>query len=447
MADQSSLPQFTDADFPVDPPPVIKARRKSDAGGRGGDAVSVASGRRGWFAGLDIPLLVVLTMLLAIGTLMIYSTTFNWGYVDFGSDTYFLMIHVRNLILGLGVFVVMSLINYRIWKRFAVILLLLAVGSLIAVLVFSDVTFGARRAFLNGSYQPGELAELIIVIYMAAWLGSKNTKVASIINGLIPFSVIVGVIGVLVLLQPDLSTAATIFIVAGLMFFLAGANVFHLVAVLGFMGASGYVLSQQFSYAQGRVDSYIAGLADITQTNYHAQQAFVAFYNGGWTGLGLGQSLQKFGALPTPHTDSIFAVIGEELGALGAMFVISLFILFVMRGFGIARRSRDSFGSLLASGITLWIITKALMNIAVMLNLLPSTGVALPFISYGGSSLITVLAGAGLLVSIARVTAQETSPEGRSSQSAPDDRGWGNRWSRLPGSSSGGSARRASDRR
>ncbi len=434
MAEEGSLPQFTDAEAP----PIIKQQRASAP-----PRNAPTRARSTWLSGLDIPLLVVLTLLIAIGSLMIYSTTFNWGYVSFGSDTYFLGIHARNLLIGGVFFVLTALINYRVVKRFAVLLLLIAVGSLIAVLVFSDVTFGARRAFLGGSYQPGELAELIIVIYMAAWLGSKNTKVGSILNGLIPFAIIVGGVGVLVMLQPDLSTAATIFITAGLMFFLAGANLLHLGAVLGLLASMGIVIGQQFAYTETRLATYIAGLSDLTQTNYHAQQAFVAFYNGGWTGLGLGQSLQKFGALPTPHTDSIFAVIGEELGALGAMFVIGLYVLLAMRGLTIARRARDPFGALLASGVTLWIITKALMNIAVMVNILPSTGVALPFISYGGSSLVTVMVGAGLLFSIARVTAQETSPEGRSSQSAPDDRGWGNRWSRVPGAGSSRSARRS----
>jgi cell division protein FtsW len=226
------------------------------------------------------------------------------------------------------------------------------------------------------------------------------------------------------------------------MYFLAGANILHLLGALGLMGVAGYVVTEQFSYTEGRLGSFIAGLTDLTQTNFHAQQAIIAFLNGSWTGVGLGQGRQKYpGFLPTPHTDSIFAIIGEELGFLGAAFVIMLFVLLVIRGLQIARKAHDPFGSLLAAGVTLWIITKAMMNIAVMLNLIPSTGVALPFISYGGSSLITLMAGAGLLFSVARVTAIENSPEGRKT-SAHDDRGWGNRWTRLSGDS-----RRRSDQR
>ncbi|MCS7071440.1 MAG: FtsW/RodA/SpoVE family cell cycle protein, partial [Anaerolinea sp.] len=343
--------------------------------------------------------------------------------------------HVRNMAIGGVIFVLMTLIDYRIWRRFAVVLLLATIGTLIAVLLFSDQVFGARRAFLNGSYQPGELAELIVVIYLAAWLSSKHTKVGTILNGLLPFGILLAVIGGLVMLQPDLSTAATIFVVAGVMYFLAGANLYHLAGVGAVLGLGGYLLSQRFSYAQDRVSSFASGLTDLTQTSYHTQQAIIAFINGGWTGVGLGQGRQKFGFLPAPHTDSIFAVIGEELGVLGAMFVVALFIVFVFRGLSIARRTHDPFGGLLAAGITIWVIVKALLNIAVMLSLVPPTGVALPFISFGGSSLVVVLAGAGLLLSVARVTVLSSVPEGRGAR-ADHDRGWGNRWSRL--SSPGG---------
>jgi cell division protein FtsW len=157
--------------------------------------------------------------------------------------------------------------------------------------------------------------------------------------------------------------------------------------------------------------------------------------NGGWTGMGLGQGRQKYGFLPAPHTDSIFAVIGEELGVLGASLVVFLFIVLVFRGFTISSRARDSFGSLLAAGITVWIITKAMMNIAVMLNLVPATGVALPFISFGGSSLVVVLAGAGLLVSVNRVTARREQSE-RTTR-ALNDRGRGDRGARLSGARGG----------
>lgn len=427
MTDQP-LPQFTDEGATV-----IRSRpRTAEPSARPVDVTRAATQRRGLLGTIDLPIVVVVALLLSIGGMMVYSTTFDWALQDFGSETFIFMQHVRNMGIGLILLVLLMLIDYRIWKRFAALGLLLTIGSLIAVLVFSDQVFGARRSFLNGSYQPGELAELTVIVYLAAWMSSKKTKVGSLFGGLIPFAVVIGVVCALVMLQPDLSTAATIFLVSGMLFFLAGANLYYLSIIGLVMGAGGFILSQQLSYAQDRVSSFTAGLTDLTQTAYHAQQAIIAFLNGGWTGVGLGQGRQKFGFLPAPHTDSIFAVIGEELGVIGATFVVIMFIIFVWRGLSIARRARDPFGSLLAAGITLWVISKALLNIAVMLSLVPPTGVALPFISFGGSSLVVVMAGAGLLLSISRVTTLTQTPEGRGAR-ADLDRGWGNRWSRLSG--------------
>jgi cell division protein FtsW len=399
------------------------------------DAIREQAVRRGFLATVDTALIVTVMLLLAIGALMVYSTTFDWSFSDFGSETVILTQHLRNMAIGGLVFVVLSLIDYRIWKRLAPLLLIFTVGSLVAVLIFSDVTFGARRSLLNGSYQPGELAELTIIVYMAAWLSSKGTKVRSFWNGLVPFALLLGFISVLVMLQPDISTAVTMVIATGILYFLAGANIRYLAIIAGVMGAAGWVLSQRLDYAADRLTSFTAGLTDLTQTNYHAQQAIIAFMNGGWTGMGLGQGRQKYGFLPAPHTDSIFAVIGEELGVLGASLVVFLFIVLVFRGFTISSRAKDSFGALLAAGITVWIITKAMMNIAVMLNLVPATGVALPFISFGGSSLVVVLAGAGLLVSVNRVTARREQSE-RTTR-ALNDRGRGDRGTRLSGARGG----------
>ncbi|NDJ62951.1 MAG: cell division protein FtsW [Chloroflexi bacterium] len=437
MAEQSATPQFIEdtglnhAEMNDPVMPVIAGGRMLARGG--GETEAIRRPRRlGLLATFDGYLLVVTLILVAIGCMMVYSTTFDWGYQDFDNEAHILMLHVRNLAVAAVPFIALMLIDYRTWRRFAVLLLLGTIGVLIAVLLFGDDTFNARRSLFQGSYQPGELAELVVVIYMAAWLGSKRTRVASIFNGLLPFIALLVLVGVPIILQPDLSTAATIFVVAGIMYFLAGANIMHLAAVAGLLAAAGWFLSQNLIYAGNRVGSFIAGLTDVTQSSDHAQQAIIAFMNGGWTGVGLGQGRQKFGALPVPHTDSVFAVIGEELGVIGAAFVVLLYVVLLIRGLQVARRAPDSFGALLASGITLWLIVKALLNIAVMLNILPTTGVTLPFVSYGGSSLVTALAGVALILSVSRVTALQNSPEGRN-VSAHYDRGWGNRWSRLSG--------------
>lgn len=396
---------------------------------------------------LDGYLLLLVGVLLAIGLMMVYSTTFDWSFQTWGNPATVFMQHVRNVAIG-GVFLLLlALIDYRRWRRLAVLLLLITIGTLIAVLLFGDDTFGARRALVRGSFQPGELAELVIVVYMAAWLTSRRTQIRSITYGLIPFGVLVSIVAGLVLLQPDISTAATIVVVAGIMFFLAGADLRQLalagvaVAIVGVL----WVTRLGPGYAQGRVESFLSGAADVTQADYHVQQAIKAFSNGGWTGVGLGQGKQKFANLPAPHTDSIFAVIGEELGVLGAMAVVGLYIGLVVRGLQIARRAVDPFGALLAAGLTIWVAIKALLNIAVMTALVPPTGAPLPFISFGGSSLVVLLVGMGLLLSVARVrtiaqlTKRVPAAE-RSKTVANYDYGWRDRRSRVSRAGSGRSA-------
>jgi cell division protein FtsW len=437
MADQPlvDLPGAADINIPRVPRSTPRATAQVTLG----DAVPVER-KRGFLATLDGYLLVVVFILLSIGLMMVYSTTFDWSYQDFGSQTAVLLQHARNMAFGVVVMLVIALIDYRVWRRLAVILLLLTIASLIAVLMFGDDVFNARRALINGSFQPGELAELVIVIYMATWLSSRRTKIRSITYGLLPFAVLVGIVSVLILQQPDISTAATIIAVAGIMFFLAGADWVQLVVTGVIVGVIGFLYLTVLGpeYAGGRLESFVSGVEDLTEANYHVQQAIIAFNNGGLTGLGLGQGLQKFGNLPAPHTDSIFAVIGEELGLVGATVVVLLYIALVWRGIQIARRSLDYFGALMAAGLIVWIAIKALLNIAVMTAMVPPTGASLPFISFGGSSLVVVMAGVGLMLSIARVRARYVLPKW--SEQAPErrnvianyDRSRGDRRTRIP---------------
>ncbi|MFN8371953.1 MAG: putative peptidoglycan glycosyltransferase FtsW [Anaerolineae bacterium] len=422
---QTEAPQFIEDEVVESTRPVIATPRATPRVG-----VVPTEKKKSFVATLDLPLMLVVTVLLGIGAMMVYSTTFYWSAVEWDSDTYMISLHLRNMAVGGAGLLALMFIDYRFWRRFTVWLLLGAISFLLGVLIFGDNTFGARRSLVAGSYQPGELAELIVVLYMAAWLGSKSTKVGSFFQGLVPFVVLISVVGGLVIVQPDLSTALIIFISSGVMFFLAGADLKQL-AVGGILAAiMGYFVVQFLlpAYAQERVDSFRASVTDITQANYHTQQAMIAFLNGGWFGRGLGQGLQKFGALPAPHTDSIFAVIGEELGVAGAGFVVTLYAAFAIRGFQIARKAIDAFGALLAAGITIWVVTQAMLNIAVMVNVVPSSGLPLPFISYGGTSLVVLMSGTGLLLSIHRVSVRNA-PERR--KNANHDRSRGNGRPRL----------------
>jgi cell division protein FtsW len=389
----------------------------------------VRQAERSFWSTLDKPLLVMVGLLLAVGAGMVYSATFDWSYQTRGSETaFFLEDHLRNVVIAIAGLAFFARIDYRFWRRFAVLLLLFAIAVSVGVLLFGDDVYGARRSLIAGRFQPGELAAFAVVVYMAAWLGARNSRPDSLLY-LIVFGLVLTLVCVPVALQPDLSTAAIIGLTALTVYFLAGARLLYLGTA--FIGALviGLIFIQLVPYAQDRLDSYVVSLTDPTQANYHTQQAIIAFVNGGWTGLGLGQGKQKFGYLPAPHTDSIFAVIGEELGVLGAGFVVLLYVVFIIRGFQIARRAVDPFGSLMTIGFTMWIAIQAMTNIAVMTNVIPSSGLPLPFISYGGSSLLVLMCGVGLTLSVNRVALLRQTESNRSKYGATYD------WSRRHGRS------------
>ena len=390
------------------------------------------SQRRHFLATLDKPLVAVVVLLLSIGSLMVFSSTWDWSNETYGSATgFFVEEHLRNVVLSVIALVFFAAVDYRFWKRFAIWLLLLTIVLLVAVLEFGEKRWGAQRSFTGGRLQPSELAEFAIVLYMAAWLGSKNAKVDSALQGVLPFLTVVGLVAALITRQPDLSSAAIVVLTAGVMFFVAGANMLHIGAVVGLAGAVGIVVVGGRPYAQQRIADFLAGFSDVTLSDYHTLQAITAFLRGGWIGVGIGHSEQKFGALPAPHTDSIFAIIGEELGVFGAAIVVALYIAFAIRGFQLARRAKDNFGALLCVGFTSWVIIQALLNIAVMTGAVPSTGVPLPFISFGGSSLVVVMIGVGLMLSVYRVATRRKSTSERRRDIASFDRSWRNRRARL----------------
>ncbi len=356
----------------------------------------------------DGMLLVIIGGLVGVGLMMVYSTTFDWSYREYGDPSYIFLRQVQWLMLGLVVMAVTAWMPYRWWKGLAVLLMGVTLALLVLVLVFGSTTFNAQRSFFNGSVQPSELAKFVTILYLAVWLDSKSDRLHQLSYGIVPFGVIVGVITALILMQPDLSAAGTVVLVAAIMFFIGGADIIQMlmVAVAGSLSAFGVLTF--YTTGRQRLADYLAGVQDLTQASWHVQQAAIAFVNGGIFGRGLGESHQKFGFLPTPHTDSIFAILGEELGLVGCVLLIGLFVFLAWRGFRIAAQARDQLGAMLAAGIVCWVILEALINIAVMVGVLPFAGNALPFISYGGSSLVINLAAMGVLLSISR---RETTDE------------------------------------
>jgi cell division protein FtsW len=382
----------------------------------------------------DYVLVLTVAALLTIGLMMVYSATFDWSYQEHHNS--FRIASRQFIWVGLGLvgMGLAAVIPYDWWRRAAVPVMGVTLLLLLLVLVVGEEVFGAKRSFFNGSIQPGELAKMTLVIYVAAWLTSKGDQIRDVTYGLIPFAVLIGVVAGLIVAEPDVSTSILIVLTAVAMFFFAGADILQL-AVGGTVGIVTFLLLiYQFPHAKQRLTDWAAVWGDPTRLNYHVQQALIAIGRGGLFGVGLGQGKQKLGFLPAPHTDSIFAVLGEELGFWGCIAVIALFVLLAYRGFKIAREAPDAFAALMAFGITCCFAFQTLVNVAVVTGLTPFTGTVLPFISWGGSSMVASLTGVGLLISISkgkRIGKHNREWTTKSFQRAALDRRWGDRGTRL----------------
>lgn len=378
---------------------------------------------------VDVPLLMVIFTLLIFGGLMVYSASWDFSLVNYEDATFMFSRQLMNIFIGLGVGLVCVLIDYHFWRRNSVAMMAGMLFALLAVLIIGEVRYGSARALSAGSYMPGELAKLVTIIYLSVWLYAKRTELSKVSYGILPMIGIVGLMAGLILMQPDLSAAATILFLGGILFFLAGGDLKQIAAMLGGGALLGVLVVQFSATGRARIADYLSGLQNLTQANDHVLRSFEAFVQGGWFGRGLGQSATKLTGLPVPPTDSIFAVIGEELGLIGVFFIVLLYILILWRGLVIARRSPDMFGSLLAAGITLWITMEAFINMAVMVGLVPFAGNALPLVSYGGSSIVATLAALGILLNISRASHAQNQQQERildaTSRGGRSERGWG----------------------
>jgi cell division protein FtsW len=360
---------------------------------------------------MDIPLILTVVALVVFGLIMLYSASFDFSFNMFGSPTYMFSRQVRWLGLGILLAVGLSVFDYHHWRKVVVFAMLGTIVLLIMVLFVNEIRLGASRSLYEGSYQPSEVAKLISIIYLAVWLYAKRDFLHDISLGLIPLGIILGIIGGLIYLQPDLSAAGTVLLLGGLLFFLAGADVKQIVFILILAVLMGWVIVQFNVTGQDRVASFLAGLQDPTNASYHVQRSFEAIIKGGLFGVGLGQADTKLTGLPFAPTDSIFAVIAEELGLFGTMLLMSLYAVLVWRGLVIARRAPDMLGTLLAAGVTFWIGVEALINMTVMVGLMPFAGNALPFISAGGSNLVSTLSGIGIILNISRQSGERADQE------------------------------------
>ena len=360
---------------------------------------------------IDMPLVLTAVALLVFGLIMLYSASYDFSFNEYGSSTYMFIRQVRWLALGIALAFVLSLFDYHNWRRIVVFAMLATIGLLVAVSIINEIRLGASRTLYQGSYQPSEVAKLVSVIYLSVWLYSKRQFLHDIGFGLIPLGVILGTIGGLIYRQPDLSAAATVLLLGGLLFFLAGADMKQIIVLLILAAGIGYLIVRFSATGQNRVDSFIAGLQDPSHASYHVQRSFEAIIKGGVFGVGLGQADTKLLGLPFAPTDSVFAVVVEELGLFGSVILIGLYSSLVWRGLVIARRAPDMLGTLLASGITFWIAIEALINMAAMVGLVPFAGNALPFISAGGSNLVSTLCALGIILNISRQSGEKVKVE------------------------------------
>jgi cell division protein FtsW len=357
----------------------------------------------------DYWLILTVIGLLVIGLVMVYSAS---QFASPGDPGYWLRHQFVWALLGGGALLLTVSIDYRRFRSLALPGILLAFLLLLTVLLVGHSVSGGQRWLSFGavSIQPSELVKLLLVIYFAHWLVCKGELVQSLSSGLVPFAMLLGSVLVFVVLQNDVGTSLVIALTGLAMFYAAGARFAHLVVALAAGACSYLVIILATSFRRARFEAFLHPLPPGCggSSSYQLCQGLISLGSGGITGRGLGDSVQKAGYLPNPFTDGIFAITGEELGLLGCVAIIILFVIMTYRGLQIARHAGDPFGSLLACGITYWFVIQAAINIGSVIDLIPYTGVPLPFVSFGGSSLITSLAAVGILLNISRHTQRES---------------------------------------
>lgn len=370
----------------------------------------VRSGTSANAAPIDSTLLILLGAVIIFGLIMLSSASSVLGYQDRG-DSYYYLKHqlLYGVSLGAIAFYVMSKINYHYWRRYAFSIVVVTLVLLLAVFVPGVGTelLGAKRWIHVGGFffQPSEIVKLTFLIYLAAWLEKQGKEVEDFHYGLVSFLLMLGALVLFIAIaQKDLGTTIVIAVISIVVYFVAGAPWKHIGLIVAGGLAMFFVLIKIAPYRAARFAVFLNPNMDPEGSGYHITQALRAIGSGGVFGVGLGHSQQKFGYLPEVMTDSIFAVISEELGFIFAVLVVGLFLAIVLQSLKIARNAPDQFGKLLAVGIATWVGFQAFVNIGAMLSLLPLTGIPLPFISYGSSSMIMLLASMGLLANISRRT-------------------------------------------
>ncbi len=350
-------------------------------------------------------LLVATTILICVGIVMVYSASSCYAYENFGDSAFYLKRQLAHFIIGLFVAGLVLRCDYRYIKKYSKVLLGFSILSLLLVLLpgIGREAGGARRWIKIGflGFQPSEFAGLFLIVYMADILDRKQAHIRNFFYGFFPPLAMAGAVVLLILLQPDLGSAVVILAVSMIMLFVAGANIAHVFPFIAASLPALYFLIFSVPYRLRRIMGYLDPWSDAQGSGFQIVQSFLALGAGGIFGLGLGCSRQKLFYLPQVHTDFIFSIIGEELGLIGTLGIIILFSIFLWQGIKISINARDLFARFLAMGITVSIALKAIINIAVSTGAIPTKGLPLPFISYGGTALIFNMVAVALLLNIA----------------------------------------------
>ncbi len=351
-------------------------------------------------AKFDIWLLLTVLFLVIFGLMMVYNASVVIAERDFADKYRYVRDQAIFATVGFVLMIIFSFINYHVWQKLALPLLVGTIGLLVAVFIpgFGIKASGASRWLNFGFFvlQPAEFAKLSLVIYLASWFSTKEK------GRLLAFALLLGLIIGLIMLEPDMGTSVVLLSTALVLYFLSGAPLWHFILIIPFSLSSLFLLIKIAPYRFARLITFLQPEKDPLGASYHIRQTLFALGSGGLTGVGLGKSFQKYAYLPESTTDSIFAIIAEELGFLGATAIIIAFLFILFVGFMIAKNAPDTFGKLLAGGITSFLAIQITINLAAQVALLPFTGIPLPLISYGGSSLIISLVSIGMLLNISR---------------------------------------------
>ena len=371
-------------------------------------------------AGYDVWLLTAYLALMVVGVLFVYSASTDYSLLHYGDPYYLIRRQAMYALLGVALALMVGWVDYRFWRRWAVYGMALALAGMIAVVVLHYTSQSLGRFLFGYSVQPSELAKVAYLLYLAVWLEARQDRLEDSSWGLWPFLMVLGFLAFLAFLEPDLSAIITFALIGGTMFFLGGAPVKQVAALIAVAVLGGGGVAWLVPHGRERILLFLAGWHDWHQTYQQVQYALMAFARGGWLGVGIGNSVIKVTGLPLAPNDAIFAVIGEEIGLLGAALVMGLFGVLLWRGVHIARQAPDTMGRLLAAGTALWLVLEAWMNMAAVVNVIPMTGNALPFISAGGTNAVVSSLAVGLVLSVGRQAARLEMERQRSTHEVVD---------------------------